>query len=65
MDFGKVLGRFWEAKILDFRTLFDDFSKQIWKSVAEGQMIDKKTQKNKLFRFFGPARRNVRSPGER
>ena len=61
MDFGTVL----EAKIRDFRTFFDDFSKQIWKSVAEGQMIDEKTEKNKLFRFFGPARRNVRGPGER
>ena len=56
---------FWEAKILDFRTFFDDFSMSFLKVVLEGQMIDEKTEKNKLFRFFGPARRNVRGPGER
>ena len=61
----RILEGFWEAKFLDFGTFFDVFSKSFLKSVAEGQMIDKKTEKSKLFHFFGPARRNVRSPGER
>ena len=52
MDFGMVLDGFWEAKILDFRTCFDDFSKQIWKSVAEGQMIDKKPKKTNFSAFL-------------
>ena len=29
IDFGRVWGGFWEAKIIDFRTFFDVFSKQI------------------------------------
>ena len=43
MDFGRVLGRFWESKILDFRTFFDVFSKHFSNNVWEGQKIDKKS----------------------
>ena len=42
MDFGRVLGRFWEAKILDFRTFFDVFSKHFFNIFFEGQKIEKK-----------------------
>ena len=42
IDFGRVLEGFWEAKILDFRTLFHDFSKQISRTVSEGQKIETK-----------------------
>ena len=42
IDFGGVLGGFWAAQILDFRTFFDDFSKQILQSVLEGPKKDEK-----------------------
>ena len=42
MDFGWVLGGFWEAKILDFRTFFFIFSMQSLKCNLEGQKIEKK-----------------------
>ncbi len=34
--FGRILGWFWEAKNIDFRIVFDVFSKQILKSFLEG-----------------------------
>mgnify|MGYP001337741063 CR=1 FL=1 len=40
MDFGRVLGGGWEAKILDFRTFFDVFSMSFFKRGSEGQKID-------------------------
>ena len=40
-DFEWILGRFWEAKNLDFRTFFDDFSMQILEDVLEGLKIEK------------------------
>ena len=64
-DFGRVLGGFWEAKNLDFRTFFVIFSKQILDDVLEGQKIEKKTVKTKNTAIFRPAGRNVRGPGER
>ena len=48
-----VLGWFREAKILDFRTFFDVFSKSFLKRVSEGEKIDQKCEKTKLFRFLG------------
>ena len=39
-DFGRVLGGVWEAKILDFRTFFDVFSKSFSQHAWEGQKID-------------------------
>ena len=40
-DFGRVLGGFWEAKILDFRIFFDVFSKHFSSNVLEGKKIEK------------------------
>ena len=51
-DFGLVLGGFWEAKILDFRTFFDVFSISFFKRGSEGEKIDQKCEKTKLFRFL-------------
>ena len=45
--FGEVLGRFWEAKILNFRIFFDDFSKQILEDVSEGEKIEKNRKKER------------------
>ena len=52
MDFERVLGGFWEAKILDFRTFFDVFSISFFKRGSEGEKIDQKCEKTKLFRFL-------------
>ena len=43
--FERVWGGFWEVKILDFRTFFDVFSKQISKRVSKGEKTVKKTKK--------------------
>ena len=51
-DFGRVLGGVWEAKILDFRTFFDVFSISFFKRGSEGEKIDQKCEKTKLFRFL-------------
>ena len=63
MDFGKVLGRFWEAKILDFRTFFDVFSKHFFKIFLEGQKIKKKSPTREHTGDFGTGLRNERPPG--
>ena len=52
MDFGRVLGGVWEAKILNFRTFFDVFSMSFFKRASEGEKIDQKYEKTKLFRFL-------------
>ena len=52
MDFGRVLGRFWETKILDFRIFFDVFSMSFFKRGSEGEKIEKKCEKTKLFRIL-------------
>ena len=49
----RILGGFWEAKNLDFRILFDDFSKQILEDVLEGQKIEKTTVKTKKTAILG------------
>ena len=41
MDFGGVLGGFWEAKIHDFRTSFDVFSMQNLECNLRAQTIEK------------------------
>ena len=51
-DFGCILGGFWEAKIINFHTFFDVFSKSILKRGSEGEQIDQKCEKSKLFRFL-------------
>ena len=48
MDLGLVLGRVWEAKILDFRTFFDVFSMLISKRVREGEKMHQKSEKSKV-----------------
>ena len=45
--FGGVWEGFWEAKILDFRTFFDVFSKSFLKCVSEGE------KKKQTFPLFG------------
>ena len=46
MGFGEVLGGFWEAKILDFRTFFVMFSMLNFECNLERQKIEKKGSKN-------------------
>ena len=55
-DFGLVLGGVWEAKIIDFRTFFD-ISISFYKRGSEGEKIDQKFEKTKLFRFLAQGRR--------
>ena len=59
------MGWVWEAKILDFRIIFDVFSKQISNNVLESQKIEKNSLSVKVFGHFGLALRNARPPGER
>ena len=67
--FGRVLGGvlrgFWEAENLDFRIVFDVFSKQKSKCVLEVKKIEKKRATRGQRKIFGSARRNARPPGER
>ena len=65
MDFGRVLGRFWEAKILDFRAFFDVFSKHLFDDFLEGQKIEKKSPTREHTTHFGAGLRNERTLGER
>ena len=60
-----VLGGFGEAKNLDFRIFFVIFSKQNVEDVLNGEKIEKKSVSRRSVIDFGPARRNVRGPGER
>ena len=48
-----ILGRFWEAKILDFRICFYVFSKHFSNSVLEGEKIEKKPAKTKKIAILG------------
>ena len=52
MHFGRILGGFGEAKIIDFHIFFDVFSMSFLKRGSEGEKIDQKCEKNKLFRFL-------------
>ena len=63
MDFGRVLGEFWEAKILDFRIFFDVFSKHFSNIILEGQKIEKSGPKRERTDDVGTGRRNGWSPG--
>ena len=47
-----VLGGFWEAKILDFRTFFDVFSMSFFKRASEDEKIETKCEKTKVSRFL-------------
>ena len=52
MDFGTVLGGFWEAKILDFRTFFVIFSMQNLECNLEGQKTEKNVGKTRAVIIF-------------
>ena len=65
MDFGRVLGGVWEAKIHDFRTFFDVFSMLFFKRDAEGEQIEKNFEKTKLFRFLASVCGGPQAAGER
>ena len=65
MDFGRVLGGFWEVKNLDFRTFFDVVSMLNFERCFESKNLRKKRQTDAGVTHFGPARRNVRGAGER
>ena len=65
MDFGRVLGGFWELKNLDFRTFFDVVLKLNFERCFESKNLRKKCQTMKFATHLGPARRNVRGAGER
>ena len=55
MDFGRVLGRFWESEILDFRIFFDVFSKHFSNNFLEGRKIAKKgPEKPQVIFLAGP-----------
>ena len=65
MDFGRVLGGFWEAKILYFLIFFDVFLKLKFERCFESKNLRKKRQTDAGVTHFGPGRRNVRGAGER
>ena len=65
MDFGRVLGGFWEVKNHDFRTFFDVFLKFKFERRFDSKNLRKKRQTRKNDGHLGPARRNVRGAGER
>ena len=50
IDFERILGGFWEAKILDFRIFFDVFSMSFFDRNSEGEKIDQKCENTKVFR---------------
>ena len=54
MDFGRVLGRVWEAKILNFRIFFDVFSMSFFERGSEEQKIDQKCEKSGVRHLLGP-----------
>ena len=65
MDFGRVLGGFWEVKNLDFRIFFDVVSMLKLEGVLRTQKLRKKMPNHEVSTHLGPARRNVRGAGER
>ena len=52
LDFERILGVVWERQILDFCSIFDVFSISFFKRGSEGEKIDQKFEKTKLFRFL-------------
>ena len=63
--FRRVWGGFWEAKILDFRTFFDVFSKSFLKRAREEQKIDPRGPKNAEGGFLVADSGCPQPPGER
>ena len=62
-DFGRVLGGFGEAKILDFRIFFDVFSKQNLEGILEGTKIEKTCQQDSRMDLFGASPAECAEPG--
>ena len=65
MDFGRVLGGFWEVKNYDFRIFFDVFLKLKFERCFDSKNLRKKHQTDAGVTSFNPGRRNVRGAGER
>ena len=59
------MGGVWEAKILDFRTFFDVFSKSFSKHAREEQKIDPRGPKKVDDGFLGLVSGGPQAPGER
>ena len=55
MDFGRVLGGFWEVKNLDFRTFFDVVSMLNFERCFESKNLRKKCQTMKFDAILGRA----------
>ena len=62
---GRVLGGFWDTKILDFHNFFDVFWKSFSKRVREGSKIDPRSLQVRKLRFFASGFRSSPPPGER
>ena len=65
MDFGRVLGGFWEAKILYFLIFFNVILKLKFEGRFEGTNLRKKRQTRENDTHLGLGRRNARGAGER
>ena len=65
IDFGRILGGFWEGKILDFRTFFVIFSMQNLACNLEGQKIEKKSLQDGECENLPLDSGHPRPPGER
>ena len=65
MDFGRVWGGCWEAKILYFPIFFNVFLKLKFERCFESKRLRKKMPNHEVSTHLGPARRNVRGAGER
>ena len=64
MDFGRVLGGFWEAKILDFLIFLNIFSKHFSNNFFEAQKNKKNSPTRSSITHFGSVLRNARPPGK-
>ena len=65
MDFGRILGGFWEVKIIYFPAFFDVFLKLRFERRFESKNLRKNMSNHEVSLLVGPARRNVRGAGER
>ena len=65
MDFGRVLGGGWEAKILDFHIFFDILSKHFFNNFWKGPKIEKMSPTRPKLHHVGHGLRNERPLGER
>ena len=65
LDFDRILGRVWEAKIIDFRTFFDVFSMSFFKRASEGEKIDQNEPTDTESIFFELGSGDPQAGGER